>query len=345
MYKVWQHRRIDRIKTEGCADVRILITGGTGLLGNNLIRLALDRNFSVATLCRSDRNNRAFQGLDVDVYSVDLTDPVGLPQALDQHFDAVIHCAAHIHIGWTQGDEGMRINRDGTLSLLDACSRKSCRFIHVSTVNTLPIGSQEQTTDEQSIGDGQVPCTYVLTKRAAEKAAVDAANRGQDVVIVHPGFMLGPWDWKPSSGRMIQGLNHFAPLAPSGGCSVGDPRDVAEAILNAIDRGRPGRHYILGGENLTYLELWRRISIALGKRGPITYMRPPARYIGSFVGDMMGWLTGKEPDINSAAIRMSSQFHWYSSQRAIEELGYKIRSVDDSIGDAVRWLRSQQLIK
>jgi dihydroflavonol-4-reductase len=325
--------------------VRILVTGGTGLLGNNVIRLSIDRGDSVATLCRSQKDEPPLRDLDVEVFSIDLMDPIGLERVFDARFDAVVHCAAHIHIGWTRREEGMRINRDGTSILLRECAKRKIKFLHVSTVNTLPVGTRDEPADELSQGDGQIPCTYVLTKRASEHAARLAASEGQDVVIVHPGFMLGPWDWKPSSGRMVQGLTGFAPLAPAGGCSVCDPRDVAQAILNALDRGKPGRQYILGGENITYLDLWRRISRALGKRGPLTSLRTPGRYMVGLVSDMLGALRGKEFDINSAAVGMASQFHWYSSQRAMEELGYNPRPVDDSIQDSIQWLRSHQLIK
>jgi len=324
--------------------VRILVTGGTGLLGNNVIRQALSRGFEVASLCRSDRNSQPFAGLNVAVHSVDLTRAKDLSQVFESPFDAVVHCAAHIQIGWSRLEEGLRVNRDGTQRLLAEAAKHRVRFIHISTVNTLAVGTQENPADEQTIGDGQIPCTYVVTKRAAEELAVESAKSGQDVVIVHPGFMLGPWDWKPSSGRMIQGLQGFAPLAPSGGCSVCDPRDVADAILQAIQRGTPGRHYILGGENLTYLELWQRIANELGKRGPFTYMRAPGRFVGSIVGDILSKVLSRELDVNSAAIGMASQFHWYSSQRAVDELSYKPRPADESIHDAVTWLRDNHLL-
>ena len=325
--------------------MRVLITGANGLLGNNIARLAQNRGIEIASLSRSNRNNRAFEGLNIEVFPVDLGDRRSLTHVFETHFDVVIHCAAHIHIGWKFMDKGMQVNRDGTRCLIDEAGRRGIRFIHVSTVNTLTVGAKDTIVDEDSRGDGQIPCTYVVTKKAAEKLAVDAAAADQDVMIVHPGFMLGPWDWKPSSGRMIQALQGFAPLAPSGGCSVCDPRDVAAAILNAIKQGVPGRHYILGGENITYLELWRKIRAVLGKRGPFTFLRAPGRIIGSAIGDTISRFMINELDINSAAIGMASQFHWYSSKRAITELGYKPRPADESIQDAVNWLRQNNLLK
>ncbi len=325
--------------------MKVLITGANGLLGNNLARLAQNRGMTISGICRSDSKNPAFEGLDIEVFQLDLTDRVKLGKVFENHFDVVIHCAANIHIGWKFLDIGMQVNRDGTQFLLEEAGQRGIKSIHVSTVNTLSVGAKEAIADEDTPGDGQIPCTYVVTKRMAERLAMDAAAAGQNVVIVHPGFMLGPWDWKPSSGRMIQALQGFAPLAPSGGCTVCDPRDVAEAILNAIDRGVSGRHYILGGENVTYLQLWRQICSELGKKGPFTYMRAPAKFLASTIGDSISHFMKTELDINSAAIGMASQFHWYSSQRAMEELGYNPRPANESVRDAVEWLRQNHLLK
>lgn len=315
------------------------------MMGNNVARMAQKRGFHIASVCRSDRSSRAFEGLDIEVFQTDLADRKSTAKVFENRFDVVIHCAANIHIGWKFLEKGMQVNRDGTQFLLEEAGKHNTKFIHVSTVNTLPVGSKDRIIDEETQGDEQIPCTYVVTKMAAERLADAAAAAGQDVMIVHPGFMLGPWDWKPSSGRMIQSLSGFVPLAPSGGLTVGDPRDVADAILNAIDRGVSGRHYILCGENMTFLELWRRIRTELGMRGPFTYMRPPGRIIAGTIGDMISKFMKSELDINSAAIGMSSQFQWYNSQRAITELGYNPRAAVESIRDAVQWLRNNQLLR
>jgi dihydroflavonol-4-reductase len=324
--------------------VRVLISGATGLLGNNLVRLALNRGLQVACLTRSVRKGAPFDSLDVDLFQADLADPMTLRKIFENRFDACIHCAAEIHIGWKFLDRSMRVNRDGTKILLEEAGRQGTKFVHVSTVNTLAVGSKEKIVDEETAGDGRVPCNYILSKMAAEKLADEAAAAGQQVVVVHPGFMLGPWDWKPSSGRMISGLQGFAPFAPSGGCSVCDPRDVAEAILNAIPDGISGRHYILAGENMTYLDLWRRICFALGKKGPLTVLRGPGRFAVGLIGDTISRFSRNELDINSAAIAIASQTQWYSSKRAMDELGYRPRPANESIRDAVQWLRQNHLM-
>jgi dihydroflavonol-4-reductase len=324
--------------------MRIAVTGATGLLGNNVTRLAIDRGHQVVGISRNAVSAKALRDLDVEKIDADITHWDSL-DTLKGRFDAVIHSAAHIHIGWSQRDQGIHTNESGTQNAVRLAQKHQARFIHVSTVNTLAIGSQAHLADEQTPGDGQVPCTYVVSKRAAEQCVHQAIAKGLDAVIVFPGFMLGPWDWKPSSGRMIQDLRNGAPpLAPSGGCSICDPRDVSKAILTAIEQAPAGSRFVLAGENWSYFQLWQEIARQLGKRAPWTYLRGPGKFLAGTAGDCLGKITGKEPLVNSAAIAMSSQYHWYSSQRAIDQLGYHIRPAQESIADAIGWMRKQNIL-
>gem|GEM_PF-101827 len=320
--------------------MRIVVTGATGLLGNNVVRSALSKGIDVIALSRTAGTSRSLAGLPIEVAVADIANWESVRDGVKGPIDAVIHCAAHIHIGWTESEKSQRINELGTQNALQLAADHGCRCIHVSTVNTLAIGTADHIAEEDSPGDGQIPCTYVLSKRAAERKARDAIEQGADVVIVYPGFMLGPWDWKPSSGRMICDLATGAPpAAPSGGCSVCDPRDVANAILSAIDRAPRGGRYILGGENWTYLQLWREISRRLGVRQPWIIMGSAVGFVVGRAGDIWGNLLGSEPVVNSAAIAMSAQFHWYSSERAVAQLGYSIRPASESLETAIAWLR------
>ena len=163
---------------------------------------------------------------------------------------------------------------------------------------------------------------------------------GLDGVVVHPGFMLGPYDWKPSSGRMmVEVQKAWRPLAPSGGCCVCDVRDVASGTLAALDSGiTGGREFILGGHNWTYLRLWTEMARRVGRRPPLKALGPVPKWIGGLVGDTISKFSKGESDLNSAAIAMSSQFHWHDSSRAIAELGYTIRPAEETLDDARDWL-------
>jgi dihydroflavonol-4-reductase len=320
--------------------MKILITGATGLLGNNLVRLALEDGHRVVALYRSKEPPASLRGLEVGLARGDINDLESL-RAAAVGVDAILHSAAFIHIGWTKAAESERVNVAGTMNVASVAEAVGARLVHVSTVNTLAIGDRQGNADEETVGDGQVPCNYVVSKRGAERVTLAAAERGVHASVVHPGFMLGPWDWKPSSGRMVlQVGKYWTPLAPSGGCSVCDVRDVARGVLLTMEKGRAGRRYILAGENVSYLNLWKIIAKRFGKAPPWTIMRWPARWLVGGVGDLAARLTGRETDINSAALRMSSQFHCYSSRRANEELGYQSRGAEEAVAAAYAWFES-----
>lgn len=194
--------------------------------------------------------------------------------------------------------------------------------------------------DEQDTSDTKTPCTYVITKREAEQAFLEQVDRGLDGIVVNPGFMLGPWDWKPSSGLMVLTVaNGVAFFAPAGGCSVVDVRDVAAGILAAFDFGKSGERYILAGENLTYLDLWRRIATITRSRRPWGVSPTWLSSLAGRAGDLIGKCIGREPLLNSAGTRLGNQYHWYSSDKAKQQLGYRIGPVDVAIQDAWQWLR------
>jgi dihydroflavonol-4-reductase len=321
--------------------MQIFLTGGTGLLGNNVLRQGMQRGWRFTALARKSSDPQPFAGLDVDLVYGELDDQKCINDHV-QKCDVVIHSAAQIHIGWKKRDESMRANRDGTQSMVDAARTHHKPMVYVSTVNTLAIGQPEAPSNENTPGDGQIPSTYVLTKRAAEQvvsAAMAGADNPLQATIVHPGFMLGPNDWKPSSGRMIVELAHRSPpMSPAGGCSVCDVRDVAGGILTIIDQQRYGERYVLAGQNMTYFDLWTTIAKKFNRRGPYTVLRRPGQFVIGIFADL--FLSGKEESVaNSAAIKMSSQFHYHDSSHAANDLGYSNRSLDETLSDAIVWMR------
>jgi dihydroflavonol-4-reductase len=177
-----------------------------------------------------------------------------------------------------------------------------------------------------------------VTKRGAEQVLLEIVAEGLDAVIVNPVYMFGPWDWKPSSGRMIlEVARGWALLAPPGGNDFADVRDVAAGILAAARRGRRGRRYILGGEPLSYLDAWRMIAQHVGVRGPRRKMRRPVMFVAGRAGDLWAKIRGVEGDVNSAAVAMSRLEHHYSHARATAELDYRPRPAREAIEGAWRW--------
>ena len=313
-----------------------LVTGATGLLGNNIVRLLLERGEPVRALVRETADPRPLDGLDVDVVGGDLQDPVSLQQAC-QGVSEVVHAAAFVAIGRTEAAAAQRINVDGTKALAVAAHAVGARMVHVSSVDALAPATPPGLADEETLGS-KPACPYVTTKRAAEDVIRQAVQRGLHAMIVNPAFMLGPWDWKPSSGRMLLEVAlRFSPAAPLGGVSICDVRDVAAGCLAALQRGQVGRQYILAGHNMTYFEAWKLFAEAAGSRGPWSQARPPLTTLIGWCGDRVASWTGREPDVNSVSVAMSHLWHHYSSSRAEQELDYQCRAARETVADAWQW--------
>ncbi len=318
-----------------------LVTGSTGLLGNNIVRQLLDRGQAVRVLVREGSDPRPLERLQVERFYGDVRDADSLRKAM-QGAETVVHSAAMVHIGWTRLAEQQAVNVEGTRAVAEAARAAGARLVHVSSTDACGFGTRDRPADETTPVEGGVLCPYVVTKRAAEQVVMQSVEQGLDAVIVNPSFMLGPWDWKPSSGKMLlEVARGWAFIAPAGVNDFSDVRDVARGVLAAIERGQTGRRYILGGESLSYFDAWRIFADVNGARGPIAKANRRAvvmRLAGRW-GDLQGRLTGREPAINSAAVALSRLEKACSHARAQAELGYQTGSVREAAQAAWDWFR------
>ncbi len=323
--------------------MKALVTGATGLLGNNLVRQLLHNGVEVRAMSSSSAPTRAFTSLDVERVAVDVRDADGVAAATEG-VDVVYHCAGCVRIGWSDGEEHQAINFGGAKNVADALRGRDVRLVHVSSVNALGIAPADGVADEETYDERTIQCPYMTSKRAGQDYVLDQVRAGDlDAVVVLPGFLQGPWDWKPSSGQMLLSMaKHFTPMVPMGGVSVVDVRDVAAGMIAARERGTAGRTYILAGHNLAYRQLWEMMAEVVGVRAPRIPLGPVNRMIASKAMDLVTRVTGREPLLNSAALNLSSKRLWFSSQRATEELGYRFRPAMESLQDAWRWLVQYQ---
>ncbi len=317
-----------------------LVTGATGLVGNNVVRLLVERGDAVRVLTRNGSSSRALEGLPVEIAHGDIRQPETI-RAACRGVRRVIHAAAEVQLGWKGMELARTINVEGTRNVAAAARTEGARLCHVSTINALGLGSRQRPADEETPICETVPCPYVITKREAEQVVLGEIASGLDAVIVNPVYMLGPWDWKPSSGRMLLEIaTGWAKLAPPGGNDFCDVRDVAAGILAAIERGVRGRRYILGGESLSFMEAWTMFAKIIGVRPPWRKALPPGLWIYGHFGDLRGWLTGREPNLNSAAVALARLEHHYSYARAAAELDYRPRPASEAAEMAWQWFRA-----
>jgi dihydroflavonol-4-reductase len=316
-----------------------LVTGATGLVGNNVVRQLVSRGIGVRALVRSTSpvGESSLAGLAVDRVAGGLDDGAKLERAVDG-VSCVVHAAAFVHCGWRNADVMRKVNVEGTRRIAEAARRAGARLVHVSSVDAIGLRPDGEPADEETPPGVMPECPYVVTKREAERAVLDQVDRGLEAVIVNPVYMLGPWDWKPSSGRMLLEVGAGKGLfAPPGGNDFVDVRDVATGVLAALEKGRVGRRYILGGHGLSYLDAWRVMARVTGRMQPLGLAPRPFVRLAGWLGDLMAAVSGREGDVNSAATTMSMLDHNFSCQRAREELGYSFRPLEDTVQDAWDW--------
>jgi dihydroflavonol-4-reductase len=178
-----------------------------------------------------------------------------------------------------------------------------------------------------------------VTKREAELAVLEQAALGLDAVIVNPVFVLGPWDWKPSSGRMLLAIARGAGrFAPPGGNDFAHAEDVAAGVMRAAERGRTGERYILGGEALSYREAFALIAEVTGGPRPIATVPGAVVKSVGWGGTAIGWFTGREPALNAASAALGCLPHHFDDAKASRELGYRSRAARVAARDAWSWL-------
>ena len=321
-----------------------LVTGATGLVGNNVVRALLDQGQSVRVLVRETSDPRPMQGLDVERVTGDIRDAASVDRAC-RGVESVIHSAGYVQIGRSQLRRHRQINVEGTRHVARAALAAGARMVHVSSCDALGIVSSTVPADEETVHRMPVPAPYAVTKCEAEQVIQELIGKGLDATIVNPGFMLGPWDWKPSSGRMLlevaQGKGWFA---PRGYFSLCDVRDVVGGILAARERGAVGRRYALAGVTMTYLEAWRLFANVTGARRPLGEAGPVVLALAGWCGDLWTHLTRREPDVNSYAIRMAALPKHYSIARAQSELGYQLRPLDVTVEQTWAWFQEHRFV-
>ncbi|MDP2801989.1 MAG: NAD-dependent epimerase/dehydratase family protein [Phreatobacter sp.] len=314
----------------------MMVTGAAGLLGNSVLRLAAARGLAVTTWLRGRAGERTLAGLDVPVIFADLAN-----DELEKHVESagvIVHCAARVGIGRTDAAGFHRDNVLATQRLASACRAVGARLIHVSTVDTLVWGTRDRPGGETPAGPHASDTTYAASKRHAEAAVIAEMGRGLDATIVHPGFLLGPWDWKPSSGRMILAAARGPfTLAPPGGNDFCHAGAVAEALLALADRRPPSDRYVLSGEALTYAEAFGLMRQVAGRPARVIPAPAAAVMAAGYAGDLWGRLSGREPALNSAAAAIACQPHHFSSARAIAEIGYRPRPAIEAMREAWTW--------
>jgi len=317
-----------------------LVTGATGFVGWHVARLLVERGRRVRALVRAASGLRELPG--VEAVTGDLREPDSLARAVEG-CGVVFHVAADYRLWVPDPAEMYRTNVDGTRNVLEAARRAGVeRIVYTSTVGCIGLPAGAPGDEETPVSLEDMTGHYKRSKFLAEQAALDFARSGLPVVIVNPTAPVGDHDFKPTpTGKTILDfLRGAMPAFIDTGLNLVDVRDVAEGHLLAEEQGRPGERHILGCENLTLEEILTRLAAVSGLEAP--RRRIPYAVALAAGAASTGWaaMTGREPRVPLDGVRMARKRMWVRHDKAARLLSYCPGSVDDALGRAVEWFRS-----
>ncbi len=328
--------------------MRIFLTGATGFVGHHVAKALSAEGADLRLLVRPTSNLKNLEGINLggkgETHVGDLSDPESLRPALAD-CNAVVHVAADYRL-WIPDPAAMyKANVNGTRELLRlAREAKVKRVVYTSSVATMHFRSDGIVINEDTpVSLKDMVGHYKRSKYMAEQEAVKAAEQGQSVLILNPTTPIGPNDWKPTpTGRIfVDFLNRKFPAYVDTGLNLVDVSEVARAHVLALTKGKPGRRYILGGENLTLKQILDKMSAITGIPSPKTKIPFAIAATYAFFEEWItGRIRGREPRATLEEVRMGRKKMFASSARAAQELGFRILPVYPAMRAAIDWFRA-----
>lgn len=316
----------------------VLLLGGNGLLGHNVLRQLLDRGHSVHALVRNVQSLH-IQHPDITHFEGSFLNPDTLRQAA-QGCNAIINCTGTTDMSLPHLDDYLPVNKEGCQRVAEVMEQLHIdTLVQVSTANTIGYGSPTLTADETL--PWQPPFSqsyYAQSKKAGEEITLRLAQRHPDwhIIVVNPGFMLGAYDYKPSSGQLLQAAYRLPlMLAPRGGKSFVPVKDAAAAIVNALTQGTHGEKYLLTGENLTLRQFYRLQATTCGYRQCILPVPNTLLLIVGRLGDLLRAL-GLRTQVSTKNVRQLMVREYYTNLKARQHLSMPTTPVAQSIQDYFR---------
>jgi dihydroflavonol-4-reductase len=318
---------------------QVFLTGGTGFVGSHVLTALVERGHQVRALVR-ERPERLPAGGNgrVDVIPGDLRRAGALVPAL-RGCRYLVHVAAHYSFAPRQRPLAWEVNVRGTSSLLEAARVAGVeRAVVTSSSATVGPAVGHKPTEADRPPLPPPDAGYHASKAWEEVAALSAQV---PVVLLLPTAPMGPGDRKPTpTGRMVLDfMRGRIPATVLGGMNLVPVEDVAQAHVAALERGRPGERYLLGGEDLVFDDIWDRLAQITGRAAP--KVRLPHRLVDvlASIDELRCRITGAQPVIPVEGAHMSRQLMFVASDKAQRELGFQAGSVDAALERAVRWYR------
>jgi dihydroflavonol-4-reductase len=324
--------------------MKVFVTGATGFVGHHVASALAAQGADLRLLVRDSSNLANLEGIRGETCVGDLLQPESLRAGITG-CDAVVHVAADYRL-WIPDPQSMyRANVEGTRELLRISREAGVRrVVYTSSVATMHFRTDGLVINEDTpVSLRDMVGHYKRSKFLAEQEAIKAAQTGQQVMILNPTTPIGPNDAKPTpTGRIfVDFLNGKFPAYVDTGLNLVDVCEVARAHVTALSKGKPGRRYILGGENLTLKQILDKMSAITGIPSPTVKIPFGVAATYAFFEEIFtGRMRGKEPRATLEEVRMGRKKMFASSARAQQELGFRILPVYPAMRASIEWFRA-----
>ena len=323
-----------------------LVTGATGFIGSNLVRLLLEHGVTVRALIEPGVGTQNLNGLDVEMVEGDLRDPAALARAVEGR-DTVYHLGAIFDYWLPEPIEMFRVNVEGTVNMmraaLDAGVKRVMHCSSVASIGTLP--GEEAATEETAFNNWETSDDYVLSKYMAENEAMRFNGAAMEVVAGLPCMPFGRNDISPTPTGMLamRYVDAQNPVVFTGWLNCVNVRDIARGFHLCATRGRPGESYIMGGHNVTYREMADVLCAAAGTKVPRYTMHPGKLAWLGRVNEWFAALTGIKPYFSRKSMTfLGGRYLYFDIAKARTELGYEPVSFEQTMEECARWFSNER---
>jgi nucleoside-diphosphate-sugar epimerase len=320
--------------------VKVFVTGGTGFIGSHVVAKLRARGDEVRALVRNPAKGAKLEEQGCELVLGDLSDAAAIAEGMEG-CDAVIHGAAIYEVGIPRGKRGpmYEANVKGTETVLGAAlERKIPKVVYISTVAAFG-NTRGRVVDEEYRHPGRdFTSYYEQTKYEAHRAARRLIDEeGLPCVIVQPGGVYGPKDHSQLGNLLNQFMSGRLPamMFPDAGINLVHVEDVADGVLLALDKGKPGEQYVLGGEVGTMRDFIETAARVSGKRAPRFTIPAPLIRMSAPAGPVIGPLMGFPPNLREMVSTADGVTFWAKHDKAVRELGYSPRPLEEGLRETL----------
>jgi len=319
--------------------MKVLVTGSTGLLGANVVRALLEMNYQITVIIRKTSNLSVLDGLPLNIIYGNINNEDDITNAVEG-CNAIIHIAADTNQTYTKLSQYEEINVKPVKYIIAAARlHRVAKVIYVSSAAVCGYGTKDfPGTETEPMRPPFSKSFYIQSKAIGQRLIQDASqDTNCDFIVVNPSFMLGAYDSKPSSGKIIlMSYKKRFIFVPPGGKNFVHVKDVADGICNALQHGKNGECYLLTGKNLSYMEFFKIVEGISNQKSTYIIIPPLVLKITGWIFDVLSSV-GLRSSLSLINAKILCAGNYYSNQKSVKELNMQLTPISIAVKDATQW--------